>query len=74
MIDKTQAARLEHLGLTEPCSECNGRGWFSGSRYGSGDSRPCGDCRGKGWVITATGEALIALVHSVAVDSQAPGQ
>jgi DnaJ-class molecular chaperone len=60
-MDKTQAARLEHLGLTAQCSECGGAGYFQVGGYGPIEN--CDDCKGKGWVITPTGEALIALSH-----------
>jgi DnaJ-class molecular chaperone len=59
-MDKTQAARLEHLGLTAHCRRCAGEGSV---QYSSYEWEDCDDCRGKGWIITAAGEALIALCN-----------
>lgn len=61
-MTREDAARLEHLGLTKPCDDCRGRGWYQGV-HSYEPMVDCEYCKGKGFVVTATGEALIELIR-----------
>jgi hypothetical protein len=67
-LDSTEAARLEHLGVTAVCSECGGKGYHS-YRY---DTSSCGYCGKRGWVLTSLGEALVKLCQTFKVRSKTP--